>query len=337
MSLWLNRRGFAVGAASLLTAGCATREILVNLADAPPPEPAGADGDNGARLSAGPDTTGRMTAPVRINGQGPFRFVVDTGANRTVVSSELAAALGLPSGGPANVHGIAGVEPTSTALIETLEVDAVTARKLRSPTLARSRLGADGLLGVDALRDRTVLLDYGRGELRIAPSRIIERTALDMRQASTGRSRELGSGVTVPARYRFGQLIIVGADVSGRKVTAFLDSGAQSTVGNMPLSRLVRGANPDPKLVRYVTPLLSATGQTAQGEVAGLPLLRIGGVSITGLQAVFTDLHVFDIWGLASTPSLLIGIDVMSQFEAIELNFGRRLVTFYPQRMRPGD
>jgi hypothetical protein len=103
----------------------------------------------------------------------------------------------------------------------------------------------------------------------------------------------------------------------------------------MPLSRVVRGANPDPKVVRYVTPLLSATGQTAHGEVAILPLLRIGGVSITGLQAVFTDLHVFDIWDLANTPSLLIGIDVMSQFEAIELNFGRRLVTFYPKRMRP--
>jgi hypothetical protein len=67
-----------------------------------------------------------------------------------------------------------------------------------------------------------------------------------------------------------------------------------------------------------------------------MPLLRIGGLRITGLHAVFTDLHVFDIWGLSDTPSLLIGVDVMSQFEAIELDFGRRLVTFYPKRMRPG-
>jgi predicted aspartyl protease len=332
---FLSRRGFTAGSAALLANGCASlapdRSILVNLADAAPAPTT--DGDAGAQLGGAADLTGRMAVPVRINRQGPFNFVIDTGANRTVLSSELAADLSLPSAGPANIHGIAGVEPAETVWVETLEVDAVVTRRMRAPVLPRSRLGTDGLLGVDVLRDRRVVMDFGRGQLRIWPSGAGGRTTFDMRATATsGPGRDLGPGVVVPARYRFGQLIIIGADVSGKKVTAFLDSGAQSTVGNMPLSRVVRGANPDPKLVRYLTPLLSATGQTAQGEVAVLPLLRIGGLTITGLQAVFTDLHVFDIWDLASTPSLLIGVDVMSQFEAVQLDFGRRLVTFYPKK-----
>ena len=31
-----------------------------------------------------------------IAGQGPFEFVVDTGANQSVISAELVASLGLP-------------------------------------------------------------------------------------------------------------------------------------------------------------------------------------------------------------------------------------------------
>ncbi len=330
----LNRRTFSGGAAAL-AAGCSalgsSPSILVNLADIPAPTGGGERPE--VQLRAGVDLTGRMTAPVRVNGRGPFTFVVDTGANRTVLSTELAAELGLPSAGPANVHGITGVEPADTVTVDLLEVDAVATRRMRAPTLSRARLGTDGLLGVDVLRDRRVVMDFGRAQLRIWPSNAGGRTAFDMRADATGGpGRDLGTGIVVPARYRFGQLIIVGADVAGKRVTAFLDSGAQSTVGNMPLSRAVRGANPDPKLVRYLTPLLSATGQTAQGEVAVLPLLRIGGLSITGLQALFTDLHVFDIWDLADTPSLLLGIDVMSQFEAIQLDFGRRQVTFYPKK-----
>lgn len=320
----MNRRAF-IFTAPLAAGACAgPTPILVNLAEPP------LRGD-GAALGAGADLSGRMTAPVLLNGQGPFDFVVDTGANRTVVADEVALALGLPSAGQAEIHGIAGIEPAPTVRIETLDVDRVRSRSLRAPTLSRARLGADGLLGVDVLKDRRFLMDFRYRELSIAPSRDADRSAYEMRRGQVGSRRPLGGGVSVPARYRFGQLIIVGADVAGRRVTAFLDSGAQSTVGNIPLRRLVLGDPPDPKLVRYVTEVLSATGQVSEGEVGLMRLLKIGGLRIAGLQTVFAPLHVFDIWDLATSPSLLLGMDVMTQFDAIELNYSRRTVTFYPR------
>src|SRR5262245_22989425 len=49
------------------------------------------------------DRLGRVVAPVIVNGQGPFRFIVDTGANRSAVSQALADQLGLTPNGVGDV------------------------------------------------------------------------------------------------------------------------------------------------------------------------------------------------------------------------------------------
>jgi predicted aspartyl protease len=311
-----------LGALSL--AACAPRSVLVNLTGQPSPSPEGAD------EAAGADAALRMTAAVRVNGQGPFTFVIDTGANRTVLSVELAQQLGLPPGEPANVHGVAGVEPAPTARVDLLEVQTVASRGITAPLLPRSRLGVDGLLGVDVLLNRRVVMNYLRGELIIEADRGGVPTPYGLkRQGLASYAADLGEAIVVPARYRFGQLIIVGADVARRPVTAFLDTGSEATVGNNALRRLVADSQRLPKAVRERTQVLSATGQVAEGELGEMPLLKIGGLTITGLRTVYADLHVFDLWELLSRPSLLLGMDVLRQFNAVEINYLRRTVTFY--------
>lgn len=324
---WSRRALAAAGAAVL--AGCAARrpQILVNLAEPDPAED---------RVASASDLAGRITAPVFVNGQGPFAFVVDTGANRTVLSAELAQALALPPLPPAQIHGIAGVEPAPMALVDELRIGVVSSRRLRAPVLPRSRLGVDGLLGVDVVRDRRVRLDFLKREIHIARSqggRAGGLGPMDMRRnPNAAGSRAADREVVVPARFRFGQLIIVAADVAGRPVTAFLDSGSQSTVGNLALRRTV-GAVTDPRTRRYVTALYSATGQTAEGEVAVLPPLRIGGLTLRRVAVAFADLHVFDLWKLQDRAAILVGVDVMRAFEAVTLDFGRREVVFtLPER-----
>src|SRR5688500_13536665 len=51
----------------------------------------------------------RMTVPVRVSGSGPYRFLVDTGADRTAISHEVAAELNLKPGISASMHTVAGV------------------------------------------------------------------------------------------------------------------------------------------------------------------------------------------------------------------------------------
>ena len=160
-----------------------------------------------------------------------------------------------------------------------------------------------------------------------------ERASPDRRYAAAGPA---GAGVVVvPAKFRFGQLIIIDAAIQGRPITCFLDSGSDSTVGNLALRRLVVEATPS--ATRSFVQLFSATGQTAQGEVLPLPPLKLGGLRMDKLEAVFADLHVFDLWKLKELPTLLIGIDILRHFDGVAIDYGRREVAFrLPQAWRRG-
>lgn len=324
-----DRRQLTLGLAAMAApAACAplrqATPALVNLAALQPELPEA----DGARLAAEADVARRMTVPVFLDGKGPFEFVVDTGANHTVVAEEVAGPLKLPEAGTAAVHGIAGAEAARTATVAKLAVGSVTSRRVRTPLLPAARLGAQGLLGVDVLKNRRVQLDFRRNALTIGPSRTSTTPLVRADGANRARTAFDPAVVTVPARQRFGQLIIIDADVGGQPVTAFLDSGSQNTVGNLALRQAVIGASPERAVQTLLVRLISATGQTAAGELAALPPLRLGGLRIGGLSAVFADLHVFDIWDLKDAPAILIGIDVMRHFESIELDFGKKLVVF---------
>ena len=337
---WSRRKALGVGAA-FAVAGCQTPAhdralVTVNLADvgppppAPPPVPGQAPPADGAQLETAFDQALRMTVPVFINGTGPFAFVVDTGANRSVLALELAQRLGLETLGTAEIHGIAGVEPAPLFRTRILRLGDVYSTNLTLPGAPGGRLGAEGLVGVDVLRNRKVTLGFAANQFYISPSAL---------RGSVGRGGgtrlpEPQHTVTVPARYRFGQLIIVDAEIGGIPVTAFLDSGSQITIGNPALRQaILRG---QPGLVdRFVeAPLISATGQVARGEFASLPPLRLGGMLVQHLSGVFASLHIFDLWDLKQQPALLIGVDVLRQFTSVELDFGRREVTFTPARVR---
>ena len=306
-----SRRGLAAALAPALLSACATpaarRVISINLLDTDPaPAP---PLDAGARLETAFDQARRMTVPVFLNGKGPFAFVVDTGANRTVVSTEVAQACALPPAGQADVHGIAGAERTDLAAVRRLGVGSVTSSALILPVLPRGRLGADGLLGVDILRGRQMLLDFVQNRFEIAPS----GQGVAIGEATNSRIRPSNAPIQVSATYRYGQLVIL-----------------DSQVANVPVRDAVVRRMPEFGVRLAPVPLISATGQTAMGEFAPLPTLRLGGMQIEQVMGIFADLHIFDLWKLNDRPAILIGIDVLRHFRDVTLDFGRREVVFSP-------
>jgi hypothetical protein len=332
----LGRRTVLTGAAATglaaLAAACATgardEGVQVNLATGaglPPPPPGARPGEADGAVRAGVDAVRRMTVEVGVEGAGPYRFVVDTGANRSVLSAEIAESLGLRPQGQTLVYGIAGSLPSSWVWVERLTIGDVVSRRVRMPILPRRYLGADGLIGVDVLSNRRAIMDFERERFAVYGS----NSQLSQRERAAPRvSRPSRGEVIVPARHRFGQLTIVDAEMGGVGLTAFLDSGAEITVGNRALLRAVR-RRPGllgPALLRLE--LVSATGQLVTGELATAPPLRLGGLHLANLSCVFADLHTFEIWQLMERPAILIGVDVMRHFNAIELDFGKRNVTF---------
>src|SRR5687768_13111757 len=67
-------------------------------------------GTSSVTSAARKDNSGRAVALININGQGPFRFIIDTGATRSVLSEALATRLGLEHAGVGVVHSIVGAE-----------------------------------------------------------------------------------------------------------------------------------------------------------------------------------------------------------------------------------
>jgi predicted aspartyl protease len=343
MSIPISRRAIVAGLACAPAAGCASfRErhrpvVQVNLADRPldslPPPPAQTS-DDGTSLKTSFDTVQRMTVPVFINRSGPYNFVVDTGANHSVMAIERASELNLPSAGRADIHGIAGVDPADTVMVSSLSVGQVNSRRIRMPLLPRADLGAEGLLGVNVLTNRRVKLNFADNSFSISPS---SPGSAEWGSLGSRLSRQGEPGVfVVPARQRFGQLTIVDAEFEGVRVTAFLDSGAETTVANLACRDAILAREPWRASQFLPVEIISATGQSVTGQLSRIPPLRLGGLKIGNLLCVFADLHTFRIWDLQDRPAILVGVDVMRQFEAVELDFGRSEVTFrYPvQRLR---
>ncbi|MEV9253434.1 aspartyl protease family protein, partial [Klebsiella pneumoniae] len=59
----------------------------------------------------------RMSVPVMIGQNGPYRFIVDTGAERTVIARDLATALGLAPGKRVRISAMAGSTGAGTFVL----------------------------------------------------------------------------------------------------------------------------------------------------------------------------------------------------------------------------
>ena len=80
------------------------------------------------------DDAQRLRVPVMVDGRGPFPFLVDTGADHSVLSQELARALKLPAAGFVRVNGIAGTTVAPRAAVRRLEVGGAWESGRRRPT-----------------------------------------------------------------------------------------------------------------------------------------------------------------------------------------------------------
>ena len=267
---------------------------------------------------AGEQVETRMAVDVAIDGRGPFRFVVDSGADRTVIGERLALALRLPPGRAVTLHGMAGASRRETALIARLTVGGSVVEDVAAPMLPERYLGARGLLGIDALRGQRLMLDFERQAITIEDTRRPVKASADE--------------IVVTARQRGGQLILTQARAGGVRIRAVVDTGSQLTIGNLALrDALFRRRKPP---VMTPATLVSVTGETMVVPMGIVPELRIGGIVMSHVPVAFADLPPFALFGLAETPAMMLGTDLMGNFRRVSLDFGAKKVRFQLRRCR---
>lgn len=313
---WRNDAGM-----SLLSVAAVAAMIAAPLPEQPPAPlipPASIDDSlevTGESMAAEERRT-RLFIDVKVNDQGPFRFLVDSGADRSVVSLALAERLKLPLGDVKRVQGMAGAMLVPTVFIDSLALGSSVIEGISAPALSGRDLGADGLIGIDALADQRLLLDFEAKTI----------TVQDSRRPSPNVEGE----IVVTARRRKGQLIITQAAVGDTPVSAVIDTGSEITLGNLALQKRFLGRRAAEALPTVA--LVSVTGQTLTAHVATLSEVRVGGVVMKNVTIAFADAPPFRLFGLDRKPALFLGSDLLESFQRVSLDFRNRKVRFSLRR-----
>lgn len=257
------------------------------------------------------DQSDRMTVPVSIKGTGPYRFVVDTGAERTVISHELATQLQLGPGRSTIMSSMTEAREVPTVVIPALEINRkLNARGINAPAMLRANLGAEGMLGVDSLKDQRVTFDFRKQTMAVTPSSAFEPYDPDT--------------IVVTARSRFGTLVLVDASVEREKVWVIVDTGSQVTIGNEALrAKLQRH-----RKIILLRPIqmMSVTGGLITADYTTVKSMKLGGVDFKDLPMAFSDVHPFHKLNLIDRPAILLGMDSLRLFQRVSVDFKTRKV-----------
>ncbi|MBS0504248.1 MAG: aspartyl protease family protein [Proteobacteria bacterium] len=253
----------------------------------------------------------RMTVAVNVNGKGPYRFVVDSGADTTVVGQRIARTLQLPPGTPVLLNGITETKQVDRVLVDSLQLGGTTFSDLHLPVLLERDLGADGMVGIDALVEQRLMMDFETRTIKVEDAKV--------------PPPHMDGEIVVVARRRRGQLILTQVTANKKPIDAVIDTGSEITIGNLALRDQLIRRFPDKFTTIGVT---GVTGATVNLQIARVAELRVGTILLRDVPIAFAEVPPFAVFGLSNTPSLLLGTDILESFRRISLDFRARKVRF---------
>jgi hypothetical protein len=256
----------------------------------------------------------RLSVEVQLNGRGPYRFIVDSGADTSAVGLRIARDLQLPLGTPAILNGMTSRNVVDRVKVSELTLGPSTIRDLEIPALREIDLGGDGLLGIDALVRQRLMLDFEKRLIKVEDAR---------------KPMKYSAGdIIITARRQRGQLIMTEVRAGGVRLDAVIDTGTEITIGNLALrNKLLR------KRAKFTTvEAIGVTGVAATLQIAFVDELQLGPVLLRNVPIAFADVPPFKLFGLAEQPALLLGTDILETFRRISLDFRARKIRFQLKR-----
>jgi hypothetical protein len=256
------------------------------------------------------DRIGRIWAPVLINGRGPYRLVLDTGATHSAIVSHVVTSLGIPISTLTNVR-VTGV--TGSAIVPTVDVSKMQVGELwmdssTLPVVADVFGGAEGVLGTEGLSDKRIVIDFGRDKV------VIMRSKGDIGRAGF---------TTLPLRQLRDRLLALDVVVGGVKAKAIIDTGAQISIGNNALrSALMRHNAKD----SHKAEIEGVTLEVETGDMMRAPPISVGALEFNFVNITYGDMFIFDRWKLNHEPVLVLGMDVLGTVDVLVIDYKMHLL-----------
>lgn len=260
----------------------------------------------------------RLTVDVGVNGTGPYRFVVDSGADTSVIGKRLADALALPAARPVLLNAITETREVDRVMVDALQIGSSTFSALQLPRLEERNIGATGMIGLDALVEQRLMLDF-------------DRRKISVEDASRPAPRMDGE-IVVIARLKRGQLILTQVKARNLPLDAVIDTGSEVTIGNSALRAQIAKRS-DAKVMK--AQLLGVTGREVDIDLIYVEELKIGSITLSNVPIAFADVPPFKVFGLDKRPALLLGTDLMENFRRVSLDFRARKVRFQLRKCAP--
>jgi predicted aspartyl protease len=259
------------------------------------------------------DHIGRVVVQATVNGKGPFRFIVDTGATHSTITPDLVRALGLkPAEVPTVVlNGITGTAQVAAVMLDTLQTGDLIIDGLLVPVVwAPIMAGADGIFGAAGLTEKSLSVDFQRNRVEISGG----VQAAVRAEALRIRATRVTHGLMVLA-IRVGRV----------HALAVIDTGSERTLGNLAL-RDALNERRRAGTVAQVTSVYGATAQVEPGEIWRAPTIVIDSLRINDVEVVYGDFHVFKVWEMQDQPALILGMDVLGTVGSLGIDFKNQFV-----------
>jgi predicted aspartyl protease len=257
------------------------------------------------------DKIGRIWAPVKINSRGPFRLVLATGASSSALTPQLAETLGIRADGAGTVmlHGATGSAPVPMVPVETLEIGDLLMEPRQLPVIPDALGGADGVLGMEELANKRIHIDFRRDRITIMRSK---------------NQRAGGGFETIPVKFLHGRLLAVDAVMDGVPVKAIIDTGGQTTLGNVALRLALAERRRQGEQVGKLDQIVGSTLDVQVGTRLETPSLALGSVRVRNPPMTFADFEIFKHWKMTEEPAMLIGMDVLGLLDTLIIDYRRK-------------
>ena len=257
------------------------------------------------------DRIGRIWAPVAVNGKGPYRLVLATGASHSALTPRLAEALGIQAD-PADtimLRGATGSVAVPMVPIDTLEIGDLLMEPGKLAIIPDALAGADGVLGMEELSNKRIHIDFRHDRITIVRSR---------------NQRAAGGFATIPVKFLHDRLLVVDASMGGVPVKAIIDTGGETTLGNVALRLALAERRQNQDQEGRLDQIIGSTLDMQVGTRLETPTLALGTIMVRSSSMTFADFEIFKHWKLTDEPAMLIGMDVLGLLDTLIIDYRRK-------------